>query len=250
MKKSKVNKSVSRPIAKSNLEGYKLEHKKREPGLDVEQDPEVRKKWLKKQNFVDRLETSYKSKNEREKDYQMYERRDGTKVDRDLSTDQHQVYVSPNDKVHVYHRGSYTATDWLRSDLSLGVGLESMDPRFQNAMKLHNTLKEKYKGKEIVHAGHSLGGALSEYVADRDNSTSSVTYNPGNSILGPSLISRMQQKQNHNVIRTGKDAVSASSLLQRYKNPIQTLDSKAGIVDAHNMTHLKRLNFDVPDSLT
>ncbi len=57
--------------------------------------------------------------------------------------------------------------DWWDSDLGMFFG--QLSSQFPQALEFYDDVKEAYPGKKITVTGHSLGGALSSYVASNRN---------------------------------------------------------------------------------
>lgn len=64
----------------------------------------------------------------------------------------------------------------LLTDVILGQGGIRQTERFMDTKRLLNKAKDKYKGSQFVLAGHSLGSALLNYAATREDKV--INYNP------------------------------------------------------------------------
>jgi hypothetical protein len=169
------------------------------------------------------LKASYKNNSEAEK----IANTNGYKLDRDLSTNQHKVFVDGRGNPNVVYRGTQTLKD-VFTDGALALGLIKSTSRFDQSKKLLNNVKSKYQNKYITTAGHSLGGSLAEAVgADKV-----ITVNKGAGI--DNLLKK--RKNNQTDIRAGGDLVSGLSTAQsggrmitvkntNYINPLVSHDS-------------------------
>ena len=102
----------------------------------------------------------------------------GYKLDRQLSNVKHRIFKDKYDDVIVAFQGTKpTRVRDLVSDAALLFGLESYDPRFRDAQRTMNRVREKYKGKNIVSIGDSLGGSLAEYSGKKADQI--ITHNKG-----------------------------------------------------------------------
>lgn len=101
--------------------------------------------------------------------------------DTQLSGKKTAVYVDrKRKKAVVSHRGTEISDPSdLRSDfLGVFLGGRDQDPQFAGANVRTLSVKNKYKGYDITATGHSLGGTLANYSAEK-NRIRSVTFNPG-----------------------------------------------------------------------
>ena len=86
--------------------------------------------------------------------------KDGYKLDPQLSTMASKVYVSPNGKPVITHRGTTTVKDIIDDGL-LAVGLGKYGFKYKGAQRLTKKVEDKYKQNADV-VGHSYGGWLAE----------------------------------------------------------------------------------------
>jgi len=84
----------------------------------------------------------------------------GYKLDPQLSTMASKVYVSPNGKPVITHRGTTTVKDIIDDGL-LAVGLGKYGFKYKGAQRLTKKVEDKYKQNADV-VGHSYGGWLAE----------------------------------------------------------------------------------------
>jgi hypothetical protein len=169
------------------------------------------------------LKASYKNNDEAGK----IADKNGYKIDRELSTNQHKVFVDGRGNPNVVYRGTQTLKD-VMTDGALAFGMIKNTTRFDQSKKLMDNVKSKYKDKYITTAGHSLGGSLAEAVGG----DKVITVNKGAGI--DNLLKK--RKSNQTDIRAGGDLVSALSTAQsggkmitvkntNYVNPLVSHDS-------------------------
>lgn len=93
---------------------------------------------------------------------------------------------------------------------------ESRMSRFQEADKLYQQVVQKYGKENVTLTGHSLGGTIALYVAEK-NDVVSYTYNPG-----ISAISAFQKHEDNvskqYIFRTKYDPVSVGALIASWDN--------------------------------
>jgi hypothetical protein len=247
--KFSLKKKKTKKVAKDNVkDSFDMEKSKKVVKQDDLQHISLDQKQI---DYANRLRTTYMNTEEREQNYQEYEKQ-GYTVDRDLSNAQRQIYVK-NGQVQVFHRGSKTARDWIGSDVAILGDMTAMDPRFREAKKLHDTLKEKYgTEKKIIHAGHSLGGTIADSIAQYDpKNAHSISYNAGYSIAPRQTIhSLLKPIRNQTVIRNEKDLVSKGSNLIHFKKKeqIQTIrDIHQNPISAHMLPSLYNARIQLPN---
>ena len=102
----------------------------------------------------------------------------GYGYDHELSNMETKVFVSPQGKPIIAHRGSKRIKDFIDDGL-LAFGLEKYSKRFQDAKKITQQVQNKYKS-EADAVGHSLGGSLAE---KSKNGGEIITYNKGTGLL-------------------------------------------------------------------
>ena len=156
----------------------------------------------------------------------------GYKLDDSLSNSEHKVFTDHDNNPYVVFTGSRKASDFLVSDLALGLGLGRFTPRFQDSKRLMNDVKKKYKNdKFITTVGHSLGGSLSEYVGG----DKVITVNKGVGIGG--ILKKLPKNQTD--IRTGSDAISILGRTQSGGNQ-HTINGTKFL--GHTYKHLNKFN--------
>ena len=93
----------------------------------------------------------------------------GYKYDNDLSSIENKVFVKDDGTPGIVYRGSrQVVKDFLLSDMAVLKGTQAFDPRFQEAVETRKKTEAKY-GKPAELYGHSLGGAIAEYVGTQNN---------------------------------------------------------------------------------
>ena len=166
------------------------------------------------------LEASYLNQNEASQKLNGM----GYSYDPQLSTNESKVFISPSGVPNIAFRGSKRVSDFLGSDVKLGLGLEKYDKRFQEAQHLTKLVEDKYK-KPVNVWGHSLGGSLAEKSGAHGKI---VTYNKGAGIgdIGRTI------PQNQTDYRNKNDIVSLLSLTQGYKaGQLKETDTGAHTLD-------------------
>ena len=156
----------------------------------------------------------------------------GYNYDKDLSSMEQKVFVSPSGKPIIAERGSVRLSDWVWEDPRLiTYGGSFFDTRrVSNAKKLSKEVEEKY-GMAPTFASHSLGGYLSEKAA---RPTSEIyTYNKASGL--PSIFSSTPKNQYD--YRTTLDIPSALSQFQSGNRT--TLPGSWNPLDSHDLKYLK-----------
>lgn len=94
------------------------------------------------------------------------------------------VYVNKKTKqIVIAHRGTDTAnmldqaTDIMVEYPSIGKG--TLGPQVKSAIKFTEKILKKYKGYQVSHTGHSLGGYIAEVLASRTKSIGVSFDSPG-----------------------------------------------------------------------
>lgn len=180
----------------------------------------------------DLIADSYQKGNDKE-----IERKYGLQKDRDLSTNQAQVYTDSVGNPIITFRGSKTAEDWLISDVALALGLEKYSPRFQKSQKLVETVENKFH-KPVTTLGHSLGGSLSEY-SNPNGKVITVDKGVGLGGVGKHI------GKNQTDIRATGDIISLGELTQQHDKKIINILRTAHIVSpllSHNADLVTRIN--------
>jgi len=115
------------------------------------------KKYSEKDNVKTLMKASYQSA----KDARNTLRDAGYTLDQQLSNINTKVFTDQMGKPHITFRGSVRATDWLRDDPLIALGLGKYAPRVKDAQRVTKLVESKYGQKADVF-GNSLGGALAE----------------------------------------------------------------------------------------
>lgn len=159
----------------------------------------------------------------------------GYNYDSMLSNSNQQVYFNPNEnKLLVNVAGTHNWAD-VGTDLYLAFGDLKSTNRYKQARDTLNKAKEKYGVQNATITGDSLGGAVSQYIASKDDKA--ITYNKGTTI-------GQKTRGNENAFRVEGDVVS---LLSSGAKRSKTLDNKAkttfnpitNILNRHYVDNLK-----------
>lgn len=165
-------------------------------------------------------------------------KRFGYSLDRRLS-DGRQTMVAYNpveNKVLFVENGTaiHSKKD-LGTDLIVALGGIKQTARYEETKHTYDAAKAKYKGAEIVAAGHSLGGGLLNAVVQKGDTA--YTYNPA----------IVNQPLNRNVenYRTRGDVVSLLSPEQNTRQLVAVTESSAptpnALLKAHAISNIKNL---------
>lgn len=111
---------------------------------------------VRKEDIKSLLKSGYLPQSEAEQ--QMHKL--GYGYDNSLSSMQTKVFINPQGKPTIVHRGSVTAKDWVDDGL-IAVGLGKYGHRYKNAVRLTKKVEDKY-GQAADTVGHSYGGWLAE----------------------------------------------------------------------------------------
>jgi putative lipase involved disintegration of autophagic bodies len=133
----------------------------------------------------------------------------GFNINNKYSDDRVAVYINDENKQIVLSiRGTRMSdmSDIVSDVKGVVFGMKEDDPNFYYVNRLVRSLKLKFKGYKITSYGHSLGGSISNYVAEKNPDIKAVTFNAGSSPF-------VKEKPLDNVIsyRTNNDIVSAFS---------------------------------------
>lgn len=183
-----------------------------------------------KTNFADILKASYMPQKQASSYLQ---EKYGYNYDKDLSSMEQKVFITPQGKPIISERGSVRLSDWLYEDprLITFAGQFGGDTRrVANAKNLSKAVEEKY-GIAPTLVAHSLGGYLSERAA-RPNSEV-FTYNKASGF--PSIFGSTPKNQYD--YRTSLDIPSALSQFQ-FGNRT-TLPGSWSPIDSHDLKYLK-----------
>jgi hypothetical protein len=125
------------------------------------------------------------------------------KVDK-FTNANHTVYLDKERNPYIIHRGTSTLNDFV-TDAFLFTGLEKYHPRFREAKRLTNKVRQEFD-KPVTVVGHSLGGSL----AEESGGDHIITVNKG---VGLGGIGKIIPENQVDLRRRG-DLVSALSNLQ------------------------------------
>jgi hypothetical protein len=107
----------------------------------------------------------------------------------------------------VASRGSVTKTDWEKTDVALATGFLKLTPRYKGDLKQVNDVYNKYKGYTVLFTGHSLGGAIANYLYEdfkrRGINAELVIFNRGSGPIDP-LIKRTGKRDPNKIHYTFK----------------------------------------------
>lgn len=159
----------------------------------------------------------------------------GYNYDSMLSNSNQQVYFNPNEnKLLVNVAGTHNLQD-VGTDIYLAFGDLKSTNRYKQARDTLNKAKEKYGVDSATVTGDSLGGAVSQYIAGKNDKA--ITYNKGSTI-------GQKTRGNESAYRIEGDVVS---LLSSNAKRSKTLDNKAkttfnpitNILNRHYVDNLK-----------
>ena len=159
----------------------------------------------------------------------------GYGYDDQLSTMNTKVYVSPNGKPIIAHRGTTTFKDVVDDGL-LALGLEKYGFRYKNAKRITDKAEKKY-GQSADAIGHSLGGSLAERSGAHGNV---LTFNKGVG-LGDLFTKKNSARQLD--VSTRGDIVSALGTTQKANkevidNRFKSKDFFKNSLNAHKTDNL------------
>lgn len=185
-------------------------------------------------NFKQSLKTSYMTNSKADKSLA----KKGYTLDKKLSNKNQKVFIDNEGNPNITFRGSITPRDWLVSDLAILTGTQKYDKRFQDSVKVTKEVKKKYgKDKPINITGHSLGGAISDYVNDNvklPKGSKVKTYNKGVG-FGDLFTTN---KSNQTDYRTANDIVSLGALTQNTKIKTIKTSKFQDPISAHHLENI------------
>jgi hypothetical protein len=146
----------------------------------------------------------------------------GYLVDPELSNPNEKVFVSDKD-VLIGYRGTQDVKD-LYDDINLAFGRRN-SPGFKKSNRTAEKAKKKYN-RDLVHAGHSLGGTKA-LEAQKRTGGRTVAFNPGQSILGE----RTDQKVYVNSNDIVANRIKGSNL--------RVTKKRKGLLNAHALKQFK-----------
>jgi predicted alpha/beta-fold hydrolase len=159
-----------------------------------------------------------------------------------LSNHNQQVWYNPNTKKMLFNvAGTHNLKDW-GTDLYLAFGKLKDTNRYKEARNILNEAKRKYGNDiETKISGHSLGGAIAQYVGGKDDKV--YTLDKGATI-------GQKTRSNENAYRTSGDIVSALNANSTRMNTLNNYNKSTGfipldILKAHNVENIKNDNIFV-----
>ena len=161
----------------------------------------------------------------------------GYVLDDEFSNAEQKVFIDKNKNPKIVFTGSRKGMDVI-TDLAILTGLAGLTPRFQNASKLVDKVKQKYKNRPITALGDSMGGSLSESVGGKVDKV--ITTSKGVGLFGIGKKIRSNQTD----IRASNDVISVLRNTQSGGKKI-TIKGTKGIINpfaSHNFRNLDKIN--------
>ena len=128
----------------------------------------------------------------------------GYKLQTEFTSPETKVFLDPQDKPVILHRGTHRVEDVGTDINSILFGREGR--RTKEAKDITQRVKQKY-GKPVKAVGTSLGG----FLAEQSGADEVLTYNKG--VSPKDIFKRLPSTQTD--IRTSKDIISLPSVFQR-----------------------------------
>ncbi len=160
----------------------------------------------------------------------------GYNYDSMLSNHNQQVWYNPNTKKMLFNvAGTHNLKDW-GTDLYLAFGKLKDTNRYKEARNILNEAKRKYGNDiETKISGHSLGGAIAQYVGGKDDKV--YTLDKGATI-------GQKTRSNENAYRTDGDIVSALNANSTRMKTLNNYNKAQGflpldILKAHDVNNIK-----------
>lgn len=155
---------------------------------------------------------------------------------KNLSNDNYQTYFNDDTKQLLFVvTGTHNLRDW-GTDIKLALGSLKTSRRLQEAAKALQKAKNLLKPSETVLAGHSLGGAIAQYIASATDKV--YTLNKGATLNQPT-------RSNETAYRTSGDIVSAFGTgIHTIKNPNWQIPGLSlwNMYKAHEIENIKNSN--------
>jgi hypothetical protein len=175
---------------------------------------------MKEEDYKELFQASYDKPLEAEKRLS----KKGYKFQSDLSSPESKVFLDPEDKPIILHRGTHRLEDWGTDIKSVLLGKEGR--RTKEARELTKKVQSKF-GKPVTAVGTSLGGFLSE----QSGAENVITYNKAT--RPKDIFKKIKTTQTD--IRTSKDIISLPSILQRGGKKItKKVPFYTNIIKAHS----------------
>lgn len=172
------------------------------------------------------LKASYENKKPKIENYER---------NKQLSGKRAQVFYNPDTKkAVVVHRGTASATDWIKTNLPMALGYEGGN-RFKHAQKIQKKAEKQYGSENTITMGHSLGGRLAEKVGG--NSSQTITYN--RAVTPRSLLTPTRKTQTN--IRAKGDLVSALGTFQKKQGSEIQINKTKDPLTAHLLPRLNKI---------
>ncbi len=165
----------------------------------------------------------------------------GYNYDSMLSNSNVKVFHRPSDnKLLVGVAGTHNFSDVL-TDIGLAFGQLKGTTRYKEAKDILKEAKQKYNPSETIVGGHSLGGAISQYIASKRDKA--ITLDKGATI-------GQKTRSNERAYRTEGDAVSLLAAGAKNMTTLANRNTATGflptdVLKAHNLTSIKKENIQV-----
>lgn len=181
-------------------------------------------------DLYDALKSSYGDKKSKEQLSNA-----GYKYDSMLSNHNQQVWYNPNDKKLLYNvAGTHNLKD-VGTDLYLAFGKLKDTNRYKEADRTLEEAKKKYGVDNAIISGHSLGGAVSQYIAGKNDKV--YTLDKGATI-------GQKTRSNETALRTSGDAVSLmnanSKRMKTYDNTGWGMLNYLNPLTSHDVSNIKK----------
>lgn len=161
-----------------------------------------------------------------------------------LSGDEHVVYRhgGKNHVVISYRGTDPTKAGDLVADAHIAAGTQAMSGRFKRAMETYEKVKKFHKGHDIHLTGHSLGGALANWVSEQTGEHA-TTFNPGVGArdLRPAFLRKAKKGGKRRIVRVKSDPVS--KLIEAQEGifgqgrdvDVVNVDEALGVLNSHSI---------------
>ena len=181
-----------------------------------------------KLDLHDVLKNSYSNKHR--------ENMNGYKLDKELSSTNQQVYYNPEHKklvVSVKGTDMMSPRDW-GTDIFLGAGKLKDTNRYKEAKSVYDKAKNKYNPMQSSAVGHSLGGAIANYITSGNDKAYG---------LDAGYTIGQKARSNTTQYRSSGDVVSALGANQKNMTTLKSPNIRTGVglVDAlrsHNVSNI------------